>query len=361
MDKIYKKLARKLDEIPNGFPATGSGVELKILAELFSPRQAQIACCLELTARSADAVAQKENLARGEVFSELKGMYKKGLIEMERGEGKLLFKLLPFVVGFYERQNGDISRKFALLFEQYYQESLYKIMNARPPLHRVIPVEQAVPFKVEILPYQKGSAYLEEAQSWGVLPCICRVQRSLIGEDCGHSKENCLVFAGKPDAFRRVEKIKDISLKEAKEILKEAAEEGLIHSINNVVEGVNYICNCCTCSCGILRGIAEFGHLNSVATSDFYAEVIEDNCNGCKECIKRCQFKALTISGGTCRVNLTNCYGCGQCVLSCKFGGIILKLKENSTGAAPPKDENAWRKRRKNFRNRIENGENFSK
>ena len=30
MDEVYKRLAERLDELPNGYPATESGVELKI-------------------------------------------------------------------------------------------------------------------------------------------------------------------------------------------------------------------------------------------------------------------------------------------------------------------------------------------
>ena len=32
--KVYKKLAQRLDMIPNGFPETESGVELKLLAKI---------------------------------------------------------------------------------------------------------------------------------------------------------------------------------------------------------------------------------------------------------------------------------------------------------------------------------------
>ena len=35
----FQKLAERLDQIPNGFPKTGSGVELKLLAKLFTPEE----------------------------------------------------------------------------------------------------------------------------------------------------------------------------------------------------------------------------------------------------------------------------------------------------------------------------------
>ena len=48
MNTIYKQLAEHLDQIPNGFPATESGVELKILAKLFTEDEATIACHMSL-------------------------------------------------------------------------------------------------------------------------------------------------------------------------------------------------------------------------------------------------------------------------------------------------------------------------
>ena len=43
MDNVYKKLAEKLDQIPNGFPVTDTGVELKLLQKIFSPKDAEVA------------------------------------------------------------------------------------------------------------------------------------------------------------------------------------------------------------------------------------------------------------------------------------------------------------------------------
>ena len=43
MDTAYKVLAERLDELPNGFPPTDDGRELKILAKLFSPKKPDLA------------------------------------------------------------------------------------------------------------------------------------------------------------------------------------------------------------------------------------------------------------------------------------------------------------------------------
>ena len=48
MNENYQKLAIELDKIPNGYPKTESGVELKILAKLFTTEEAQLAATLSM-------------------------------------------------------------------------------------------------------------------------------------------------------------------------------------------------------------------------------------------------------------------------------------------------------------------------
>ncbi len=43
MIDVYQNLAHSLDEMPNGFPATESGVELKIVQKIFKPHEAEMA------------------------------------------------------------------------------------------------------------------------------------------------------------------------------------------------------------------------------------------------------------------------------------------------------------------------------
>jgi electron transport complex protein RnfB len=56
---VYKKLAQKLDAIPNGFPATESGVELRILEWMFTPEEAVLAAEMRLRAESAEEIAPR--------------------------------------------------------------------------------------------------------------------------------------------------------------------------------------------------------------------------------------------------------------------------------------------------------------
>ena len=347
MSIIYQKLAEQLDKIPNGFPKTKSGVELKILKKLFSPEEAKLASSLSLELQTIKTISENNNAVEADVKVLLIGMVKKGLIELKKEEGKgLVFCLIPFVVGFYERQNAKIDKEFAKLFEDYYNEAFHEIMMVDPSVHRIIPIEKSIPVNIDVMPYEKASTYLDNAKSWGVLNCICRVQKKLIGQACKHTLENCIVFSGKENAFNRTDDIKAISKQEALKILTDSDEEGLVHSTNNAQKDVSYICNCCSCSCGVLQGIAKYGSLNSVASSDFYAVVDEELCNACEICIDRCQFNALEIRDDVCSINTSFCFGCGLCVTTCTSGALSLQKKNSEEITPPPLSENEWREKR---------------
>ncbi len=350
MNDIYKKLAEHLDRIPNGFPETASGVELKILAKLFTPEQAELACLLGLEPQSAKEIAAGAGRDEREIFAALKTMVKQGLIVAERGAGSLVFKSLPFVVGIYERHNDRLDEEFAQLFELYFKEAFHKVMSIKPSVHRVIPIEKSIPLNIDVLPYERASTYIENAASWGVQDCMCRVQQRLVGAGCDHSLNNCLSFSSKPNAFASLASVRSLSKEEALQILAEADKEGLVHSVRNVQQGVDYICNCCSCCCGILRGLGEFGSLNAIDRSPFFAVVDEDLCSGCETCIDRCQFKAISVGGGVCRIDRARCFGCGLCVTSCPEQALRLQPKESAETEPPPGTEKDWQKQRSTSR-----------
>ena len=143
MNPHYDLLADELNKIPNGFPRTESGVELKLLARLFSEEDATLASTLSMEPKSLKEIAEQNSLSELEAKQRLIGMVKRGLIDIKREEGiGFTFHLIPFVVGFYERQNAKIDKEFAELFEQYYHESFHRTMLSAPSVHRIIPLER---------------------------------------------------------------------------------------------------------------------------------------------------------------------------------------------------------------------------
>jgi Na+-translocating ferredoxin:NAD+ oxidoreductase subunit B len=350
-DEAYRRLAARLDEIPNGFPRTESGVELRLLAKMFTPEEARLASTMRLTPEPAAAVSARANLDEATALDLLYAMATKRVIRMADTCGGPAYSLMPFVVGIYEMWLPRMDAEFAALFEAYCQEGgVAGILRDGPPLHRVIPVDAAIPFEVEIFPFERASALLDGAKSWGVRDCICRVQKRLIGQACDHPVENCLIFAPVENAFAGSEDIRPTGKAEALAILREAAEAGLVHSSGNYRRGNSYICNCCTCSCGVMRGIAEFGIQNAVARSAFRATVDAEACVACGTCLGRCQFGAMSLPNGAAVVDAARCVGCGLCVITCTSDAVRLERVARGDAPEPPATALHWMRDRADAR-----------
>jgi electron transport complex protein RnfB len=332
----YKSLATRLDSLPNGFPPTEDASELRILAKIFAPEEADLASYLLIKLETAAEVAARLQLDYNATRSLLKSMATRGLIRAGKADGGLGYGLLPFVVGIYENQTGDLlDAELASLFEDYYQHAFAKMFAVQPVVHRVIPVGESIKMDMQVAPFESVAGIIENARSWAVLDCICRKQTALIGKGCNHSVHNCMRMSSSPDAFHTTDVVDALTKEEAYAILRRADQEGLVHTVSNNQQGNWYICNCCTCSCGILRGMAELGIANVVASSAFVNSVEESLCNACGLCVENCQFDALTVED-IAVVDKTRCVGCGVCVNACPDQALILvRRPENEIKPVP--------------------------
>ena len=338
----YKRLAERLDALPNGYPATESGVELRLLALIFTPEEAALAAQLRLTLETPAQIAARLGGDPKALRDQLKAMAKKGLISAGRAEGGFGYGLMPFAVGIYEAQAGRIDAEFAQIFEDYYHQAFAQALTIQPQVHRVIPVHQSVQVDMEVRPFESAADIIANARSWGVLDCICRVQKALIGEPCHHPVDVCMIMSPRAGSFDHSDIIRPLTQDEAMATLRRAAEAGLVHSVSNSQEGIWYICNCCTCACGVLRGMADLGIANVVARSAFLNHVNEDTCIGCGECVEYCQFNALTLDDVV-HVDEIRCVGCGVCVPACPQEALVLVRRPERDVPQTPATEEEWR------------------
>ena len=346
-ESVYEQLANRLDAIPSGYPRTVSGVELHILEKLFTPQQAALANVMRLLCKSPEKIAEAAGIDPAKIQPMLDQMVADGLIRVERGKEGPIYGLMPFVVGIYEMNLHRLDAELAALIEAYFQETgAGNSIFTSPPIHRVIPIDEAISFDLEVHPYEQATAFLEDAKSWGVRDCICRVQKDLIGEGCHHPKEVCLTFSHKEHAFDNAPATRPIGKAEAFEILALAREAGLVHTTGNYRDGHQYICNCCTCSCGVLRGLAEFKMPTAVAHSNFVAASDEALCAGCGDCMARCQFDAISLPDGYAVVDASRCLGCGQCVSICSTEAMRLRARPRSDQEPLPANLSRWMVRR---------------
>jgi Na+-translocating ferredoxin:NAD+ oxidoreductase subunit B len=344
MDDAYARLAAALDRLANGFPRTASGVELEVLGKMFSPEEAAFAAVLTATPESAAAIAGRAGLDAGRAAGLLARLAERGLLwQLDKGEGAR-YRLAPFVVGSYEMHMlATRDAEFARLVEEYLTGGgAAAIMAPQPAIHRVVPARSAL--KSEwILPYEDVRAILLGARSVRIVDCVCRLQQDKLGaRHCDFPLTSCMWFSSSEAAAAEG----TVSSEQALAFLDEVEEIGLVHTVSNVMQGVGYICNCCGCCCGLLRGITEWGIEHSVAQADYYAAIDADACTACGTCSERCQVGAIAEREGVYVVDRAGCIGCGLCVTGCTAGAAELHPKAEDEIVAPPADFAAWQRAR---------------
>jgi electron transport complex protein RnfB len=332
--KYYDALADALNKLPNAFPRTESKIELVLLKKIFTEEEAWLAGQMTIKAEPVAEIAERVGLTVEETTKRLEKISNKGAVWGRGG----YYRLAPFIVGIYEAQLWNMDHELAHLIEDYLDEGGAEFMSYQPAIHRVVPAQGAV--KTDwILPYDDVKKVIMANTSFRVRDCICRVQQDLLEErKCDLPLRVCLNFT----PFERPKSDRDISKEEALKLLDESEKAGLVHCVTNVEEGFYYVCNCCGCCCGILRGITEFGIEKSVAAANYFAVVDTGACQSCGLCVKRCHMKAITIQKDLAVVDREKCIGCGLCVTSCAFEGIKMERKPEEDIIHPPKSFGIW-------------------
>jgi electron transport complex protein RnfB len=340
----YERLAEALNRLPNSFPRTRSNVEIRLLKKIFLPEEANLAGQMTGTGEPVDIIAKRAGLPEKETADRLKAMMDHGLVWGDGASGT--FRLAPFIVGIYESQLKRMDHEMAHLFEEYFEQGGAEIMRPQPAVHRVIPSQSSV--KTEwILPYDRLRELMISCDTFRVNECICRKQQDLEKtRKCTFPLQMELIFyrTGRPPAGPPTPPY--VSRDVALSLLRQSEKIGLVHTVSNVAEGVYYVCNCCGCCCGILRGITEFGIEKSVAAANYYAVIDSAKCKGCKTCVRRCQVHAISGKGKTSMVNRAKCIGCGLCATGCRSNAARLERKAEEEIVAPPKDFAAWERQR---------------
>jgi electron transport complex protein RnfB len=347
-EDIYEQLAKALDKLPNGFPRTPANTEIKILKKIFTPEEARIASQLTNKYEPINTILQRTKIQPDKAEQTLTNMAKRGLLWYEKHDDKPTLRLAPFIVGIYEAQLETMDHELAHLVEEYLTNGGAKaIMQPQPALHRVVPAQKAVKTEL-ILPYDDVRNILLNSKTFHLRDCICRVQQDKIGKRrCTFPLRTCLSFSQNtrpPDPL-------DITKEEALAFLDKTEEIGLVHTVSNIMKDFGYICNCCGCCCGILRGITDWGIENSVAHANYYAVIDPEKCLGCGTCIKRCQVHAITEKEGKSIINLEKCIGCGLCATGCPNNAARLERKPEDQIIQPPTDFATWEHERLHNRN----------
>jgi ferredoxin len=324
---VYSRLAHFLDNLPGGFPATESGVELKILRRLFTLEEAELAPHLTLLDEPAKVIAYRARKPAAEVTEMLAQMEKKGLVYARHKEGREpTYMATQFVVGIYEFQLNKMDAELAALFDEYLPQVIDFDVWRQAPQIRTIPVGESIDPGIEVLDYERAEQLVNAQSRFSVAPCICRQEKELLEERCDKPMESCMSFGTGADFYVRNGMGRYISKEEALGILALAEETGLVVQ-PGAAQKATFICTCCGCCCGVLTNLKRHPKPAEIAHTNFFAVHEDDRCDGCELCLDRCQMDALYLDDGIIQVDHNRCIGCGLCITTCPNEALVLQRK----------------------------------
>jgi Pyruvate/2-oxoacid:ferredoxin oxidoreductase delta subunit len=347
-EKVYHDLCAVLAKRRGRYPGKDIPEFYTLVEELFTPKEAAVYNAIPKGFSPAEAVAQAMGRTVDEIKPTLEAMADKGLCTTGTMGVVTNYSAPIFVPGIFELQfmrgtKTDRDRKLAHLIHAF--KAALDAAQGPPkityPTSRIIPVDRKVQADNTVHTYQQVASYIEKYHPLSVSTCFCRHEAKLIDENdnCHKPDDVCMQF-GLGAQFVIDRKMgRQISREEAQEILKQTEEAGLVHLTVNRQE-IDYLCNCCSCHCMMLKTALAQPKPGLSLNSGFKPQYDPENCTACGVCIERCPTKALVMGDENVpQLNADLCFGCGVCATGCDFEAITLVIRDDIP--PPPVDQKA--------------------
>lgn len=225
------------------------------------------------------------------------------------------------------------------LFENFVMPAISKVSKDQDELQsapvtkepsQVLPSEETTVNnrKVEhfgqILPIEDIEAVIDIASSITRMACGCRFINTGKKDERYHfglMVDRRGTFDKFPDAASSLEVL---DKEETKKMFRKYDQEGLLHTIwTAVTPYVMCLCNCDR-DCNNYKNYIENRGAPRFFRAEYVSRVDWDLCNGCRDCMGRCQFGAMFYSSALAKVHIdpTRCFGCGVCRAVCPNDAI---------------------------------------
>jgi Na+-translocating ferredoxin:NAD+ oxidoreductase subunit B len=308
-----------------------------------------------------EELADLKGMEPDDLAAKLDALSRKGAVWRTKRGGRILYNLndafFIFFRGPFSAMVLDQAAKaMAPPVNRYLRDGL---MDQLAPVHtkplRTIPINKTVEDPRRIMPYEDVMSIVESQDFLAVTKCACRQRKRLDPHsgECKHPEEVCLHFKGLAHYLVDNGIGREITKEEAKDILKVAADAGLVHAVSNRQQEADTICNCCKCACVFFESYHVLRHEKSHDFSNYRLRINPATCQACGLCVQRCPVQVLRLEDSLLAknkqgkaatlVNSNQCLGCGVCVHKCPSQSLILELRGEIHH--PPKDMEEWRTR----------------
>ncbi len=223
---------------------------------------------------------------------------------------------------------GDIMRR---IFDPGFR--FFRPLLPTGTSEKLIEVGESFDASSQVLPYELVEDLINKNEEFAVIPCQCRFAGELNGEPCKVAPSEMGCFATGPSVKMIVASGvgKAMTKAEALDFLKRTEKAGLVHNTSNSKGGEHlmFICNCCSCHCGVLKSLKEHG-APVINPGNYQPSIDPNTCTECELCMKKCQMGAITHpEKGRMMIDLGTCIGCGVCASNCPAGAMrLLKTRD---------------------------------
>ena len=217
---------------------------MPMLESYITPEQAAFLTGFPHFNTTIEELARMRSQDPAELKPKVKELCRKGLIYEAINEDKVEYRLFTLAemfarAPFWSGKGEDDRKALAPNFTKYYHDGFWEQHRHFDPVElRALPINQTVDDDRSFAPYEDVKKVVESAEYFTVSHCVCRERYRLDPdfEDSPAPIETCLHF----DELGRycVENGhgREITKEETLEILKEAADAGLVHGIPNHTE-----------------------------------------------------------------------------------------------------------------------------
>jgi len=350
-EDVYKKLCAEMARRGGRYPGKDIPEFYDLAEELFTPEEAAATAAMTSRMMNAESIARNLGKDVKEVAPVLEGMADKSLCMSADKDGTRYYISVPFVPGIFEFQFSrgtwtEKDRRIARRIHAYkaaFDRNRPEVKRSGFSTNRVVPINETIRPESKVHTFNQINAYIDKADPIGVYTCFCRHEAKLLDEkdDCGMPMEVCMLFGLGAKFFIERGIARQLTREEAKEVLRTAAEAGLVHAGLNSQE-LDFICNCCPCHCMILKDVLSQPKPAEALGSGYQPAIDPDECTGCETCVGRCPAKAITLPEEVPIIDLDRCIGCGVCAVGCPMEAI--EMVEKKDAPIPPVNRKALEK-----------------
>lgn len=237
--EIYQKFIEYMNNPVWEF--TESEFKMPMITSFITPEEAEFLTGFPMRNTSLDEIADMKDMDPAELAAKIKAVCRKGLIYEAIDGDSVHYRLwsaseMFLRAVFWSGKGEEPAKSLAPHVTKYYMDGWYD--QHKPFSHpelRALPINETVEGGTEILPFEDVLKVVDNYEYYTVSHCVCRERHRLDPDyvDSPFPSEVCLHFNELGRYCVENGMGREITKEETLEILKKAADAGLVHGIQN--------------------------------------------------------------------------------------------------------------------------------